>query len=60
MEIGESWKKFGEVWRNWKLLEEIGRSWRWEPNDFLNGFMDGSGSKKRWGREKQWMEAWER
>lgn len=50
----------------WKVLVEfigVGGNWKKlavEPNDFLNGFVDGSGSMKRWDKEKQWMEAWER
>lgn len=50
-------------WKNFEELEVVGGNWRElavGPNGFLNGFVDGSGSKKRWGREKQWMEAWER
>lgn len=46
MEIDESWEKLEVVGENWKKLVV-------EPNDFLNGFVDGSRSKKRWGMEKQ-------
>ena len=56
-------EKAGEIeWNLWKFAR-VGRCWKWltaGPNCFLNGFVDGSGSKKRWGKEKQWMEAWER
>ena len=61
--VKEIWVEIGESWKNFEKLEIVGGNWRElavGPNGFLNGFVNGSGSKERWGKEKQWMEAWER